>query len=491
MKIKLGKSGWYLIFIFLFLGILEARAEVQLTDSISVTGFLRHELAIHTASQNPNNITQEDNNSINLSRTFFQTEWNYQPTDIFKLFAKIRIISDQTESLDSDLEDYNAFPLSTPRYGTYLRATDDDDWTAEMWELYADLDIGNLWVRLGKQQIVWGEMISARIMDIANPLDWSWHFQFEPEEFENIRVPQWAIRAMYNIEQTSVSWLHDLYLEGYVNPGDISPRIWPEYGSPFNLKPPTLPIFQVDEIDRRGDTEYGIRIGGRVGQFFATLNYLHLYTKTGAWENVSLPGPPPFSIENRYPEIDVYGATVNYAFDSPINATVTYEGTYIPKQPYQDALSVMPVIKDRGTVKHAIRFQRKTRVFSRHLLSSPIPQMNIQFQLSQTIVEGDPDDIKSTPAPYGRKTNKIDKTQNVIALILNQDLWYNQISLSFKAIYDLKDSHYIVPGFKYRHGDDWYFDIYGVVLGGSEKRSGRFGSMDWGDEVFARITYQF
>ena len=155
---------WLLVFSLLFLGVMEARAEVKLSDTLSVTGFLRHEMAFHTGEMNPNNARpnstmQVDSNLINLSRSFFQTEWTYLPDDAFKLYSKVKLMYDQTEALDNNIKNYNAFPLGTPRYGSYLRATNDNEWDAEMSELYADVSLGNLWVRLGKQQIVWGEMI--------------------------------------------------------------------------------------------------------------------------------------------------------------------------------------------------------------------------------------------------------------------------------------------------------------------------------------------
>ena len=475
---------WPLAIVILFVWVMDAVADIQLTDNLSMTGFVRYELAVHTASGNPNN-DQDDNNAINLSRAFFQTEWTYRPSDVFKLYGKARFIHDSTEQLDSELNEYDAFPLSTPRYGTYLRANNDDDFAAELWELYADVSVGNLWMRLGKQQIVWGEMISGRIMDIINPLDWSWHFQFEPEEFENIRVPQWSIRAMYNVEQLVIPWLKDMYIEGFLNPGDISPRIFPEPGSPYNLKPAPPPIYNTTEKDRRGDQEFGFRVAGRVGQFFGTLNYLHLYSKTGYLEDVGPPGPPPFNVENRYPSTNVYGMTLNYAFDAPINMTVTFEGTYTPDQPYADALAADGGhIREVGTWKHAIRFDRKTFVFPR-----PTDAMMIQLQYSQTVVE-DEDKIKSTGAPFSRD-NRIDKTKDVVALLFSQNFWHNNIATSLKLIYDLDGCEYITPGFKYRHGDYWYFDVYGVILGGSEKRPGSFGSLDYASEIFGRITFQF
>ena len=492
---------WLFVFSLLFLGAMEARAEVQLSDTFSVTGFLRHQLAVHTGEKNPNNVNQTDRNSINLSRSFFQTEWTYLPNNNFKLYSKVKLISDQTEALDGNLHEYNAFPLATPRYGTYLRATDDKDLNAEMSEIYADVSLGNLWVRLGKQQIVWGEMISARILDVINPLDLSWHARFEPEEFENIRMPQWAVRARYDVPQEMMPsrWLKDVYVEGFVNPGDISPDIAPALGSPFGRKPPP-PQFQVREKDRTGDVEYGFRIGGGVGQFAGTLNYFSVYSDTGYWESSKAPlkpGPPspanPFPTVNKYPRTDLYGLSLSYAFDYPIDTTVSYEAIYSPDQPYYDMTldntvtgrAGTPHIVYKETLSHAINISRKTFV-----LPAPESAMSIQFQFSQTLVK-DNEQVKFTPALFDKDTNSIDSAQNVIALILSQDLWHNNINLSLKVLYDLDDAHQITPGFKYKYGDHWIFDIYAPFIGGAENRAGRFGASYWADEVFGRVTYQF
>ena len=70
----------------------------------------------------------------------------------------------------------------------------------------------------------------------------------------------------------------NLSIEGFINPGDISPDVNPDFDAPFNLKPQFPPFFSVKDNDRRGDVEYGFRIGGSIGQFYGTLNYLYLYT---------------------------------------------------------------------------------------------------------------------------------------------------------------------------------------------------------------------
>jgi len=155
---------------------------------LSVTGFFRYQLSVHTGVKNPA-INLHDNNDFNLSRTFFQTEWTYQPAEHFRLFAKVRVLGDQTYHMDDELDEYDAFPIDVPKYDWTMMKASNDDFRAEVWELYVDLNLRDLWLRIGRQQISWGEMIGGRILDAVNSLDRSWNFLFEPEEFENIRIP--------------------------------------------------------------------------------------------------------------------------------------------------------------------------------------------------------------------------------------------------------------------------------------------------------------
>jgi hypothetical protein len=302
MNINVFVKGkvWLLVFLFFFAGWVSASAEIRLTDSLSVSGFVRQMVSVHTAQINPNNtdaksygVAQEDNNRINLSRSQLQTEWTLRPTDTLKFFANMRFIWDQTDSWDNDLNSYDAFPLSTPHYGSTLIAGEDENAIAEIWELYADMDLGPIWFRIGKQQIVWGEMFGWQIMDCINPLDLSWHFRFEPEEFEHIRIPQWSVRSVYKIEQNAVPWLRDLYLEAFLNPGDVFPNRDPEPGAPYRYSP-YHSYSVLNDCDRWGDEEYGFRLGSSIGGVSGTLNYLSLYSDSGAWKftGFDFPGPP-------------------------------------------------------------------------------------------------------------------------------------------------------------------------------------------------------
>src|SRR3989441_11949394 len=56
--------------------------------------------------------------------------------------------------------------------------------------------LGDLDVRLGRQQIVWGEAISTFITDVVNPKDFR---EFILPEFSELRIPIWAADASYHL----------------------------------------------------------------------------------------------------------------------------------------------------------------------------------------------------------------------------------------------------------------------------------------------------
>ena len=119
----------------------------------------------------------------------------------------------------------------------------------ELREAYIDLKLRTipLTVRAGKQQIIWGETDNFRMLDRANSLDLTWHFQQEipPPAFgwDEIRQTFWMFKFLYDIGD--VWGTNQNFLEWYWNPGDWNParqaympRPW---GLPF-LDPLQNPI---------------------------------------------------------------------------------------------------------------------------------------------------------------------------------------------------------------------------------------------------------
>jgi hypothetical protein len=104
---------------------------------------------------------------------------------------------------------------------------DEYKFTDRLREAYIDLYFKNLplTLRLGKQQIVWGESDGFRMLDRANTLDLSWHFfqELPPPGFgfDEIRQPFWMVKGLWDFRQLGP--LSQPFFEFYWNPGDWNP----------------------------------------------------------------------------------------------------------------------------------------------------------------------------------------------------------------------------------------------------------------------------
>lgn len=74
-------------------------------------------------------------------------------------------------------------------------------------------------VRLGRQQVIWGESDQFRLMDIINPIDTTWHLQ--QEEWDKIRIPLWLFKGIWDMG--SLGPISNAFAEVVWNPGDFVP----------------------------------------------------------------------------------------------------------------------------------------------------------------------------------------------------------------------------------------------------------------------------
>jgi hypothetical protein len=185
-------------------------------------------------------------------------------------------------------------------------------------------------LRLGRQQVVWGESDHFRLMDIWNPLDLRWHMHQEPS-WDEIRVPLWLLKGIWNVGK--VGSFSDVSAEVVYNPGDYEPGIVADYlPRPWALPipnplrqgqvqfdPSTSSLYspQIDlqgTSDRRGDfsrnpaeaSEIGTRIHATTPQGVdVTANYFY-----GRGRNVGAAQPFALRVESiDLPALPGFGAT--------------------------------------------------------------------------------------------------------------------------------------------------------------------------------------
>lgn len=88
--------------------------------------------------------------------------------------------------------DYDAIFDATNFYSNEVRR--DQRFNFNLRETYLDTSLGNWDLRLGRQHVVWGEMVGLFFADVVSARDMR---EFILPEFNILRIPQWAARAEY------------------------------------------------------------------------------------------------------------------------------------------------------------------------------------------------------------------------------------------------------------------------------------------------------
>jgi hypothetical protein len=95
----------------------------------------------------------------------------------------------------------------------------DTEWDQVLRELYITYSNPKFFIRLGKQQVGWGETDGMRLMDCINPLDIRRGPFYDTQGYEEVRIPKWLIRTEFF--GGNFGRFYNTSLELIWNPGDI------------------------------------------------------------------------------------------------------------------------------------------------------------------------------------------------------------------------------------------------------------------------------
>ena len=135
---------------------------------------------------NRKELSQENEWNVNATRV--EVDFTAYITNDLKGFAKLR--GYYQPDVFNDYGDNNLFSVNNHgNEATYLSVSD-DDYILDFPSLYLDYAKGPLWIRVGQQQIAWGEALFFRVADMANGLDLRRHlfFDFGAEEYADERL---------------------------------------------------------------------------------------------------------------------------------------------------------------------------------------------------------------------------------------------------------------------------------------------------------------
>lgn len=183
----------------------------------------------------------------------------------------------------------------------------------ELRELYIDTNLGDTFLRLGKQQIVWGQADGLRVLDVINPFEFR---EFILGDFEDSRIPLWSAQVEVPIGDSTLQfiWLPDHSYDDIPDNGAAyeitSPRFVPQ------APPGFAGTVIIDQPQRPNeafkDDDVAVRWTAFLGGWDVSLNYFYGYHDQAVF--FRSPAPGGIRLTPRYERTHLVGGTFANAF---------------------------------------------------------------------------------------------------------------------------------------------------------------------------------
>ena len=179
-------------------------------------------------------------------------------------------------------------------------------------ENYLDVAAGDWDFRLGKQHVVWGEMVGLFFADVVSARDMR---EFILPEFDTMRIPQWAARAEYFKDDFHAELLW-IPVASYDEIGKPGAEFYP-----YQLQPPGVGVRYRNELRPAhglANTNYGLRLSTlKNGWDISGFAYSSMDNAPTFYRDATtLPGT--FIYEARHDRINQLGGTLAKDFGSVV-----------------------------------------------------------------------------------------------------------------------------------------------------------------------------
>jgi len=334
---------------------------------------------------------------------------------------------------------------------------EDETFEAMFRETYVDLGAGDWEFRLGRQNIVWGEMVGVFVADAVSAKDLR---RFLLPDFDMIRIPQWAARAEYFSGEFHAEGVWIPYMT-YDNIGVPGMDFYP-------FDPPVVPGFQTiiakeDKPVGLDDAAYGARLswlknGWDVSGFYYTTN-----DPTAAFSRQA--SPTTITYQPIHKRIYQLGATLGKDLGPMVlKAEALYSRDKL--------ISTLDPLEADGLVKQNIfdyivglewSFPQETR-------------FNVQF-FQRWFPDHDPQIVQ-------------DELSSGVSLLLSTQALHPKLEPEMLLLSSLDRVDWMAR-FKlaWKPDGNWRLDTGVALFGGA--RNGLFGNHNSNDQVYTELRYSF
>ena len=327
-------------------------------------------------------------------------------------------------------------------------------------ELYVDLDWGNTFVRIGKQQIVWGQADGLKVLDVVNPQVFR---EFILAEFEDSRIPLWTVNVELPVAEGTlqVLWIPDQSYNDLPEPGAAY-----EITAPFAGIPPDVPVtIAPSDVPNRivQDSDAGFRYSLYAGGWDLTVNYLYHYHDLPVVRRAV--SPSGLLLSPSYERTHLIGGTIANAFgDFTVRGEVGWSS---------DAFFTQTLATPGDGVHESPE------------LSSVI---GLDYSgLTDTFISGQL--FQSTVLDYD-STLERSKTEMSASLLLRRNFANETLEVQLLWIQSLSgDGALIRPHLSVDYSTEWQFVLYADFFSGES--ADLFGQFDERDRIGIELTYSF
>ena len=359
--------------------------------NLSVGGFIRSETAFSTSNGRLNPFNQTGNpyngvatarngafadtttrsginqtQTLNLQLFRAEVETKLRLSDSFRFMARLRGVFDPALYSEYDPQavgsqavgrmlgrpDYFQYDVDGAARGQPL------EWSGRQYlidlpALVLEYSSGPLSLRIGQQQIAWGQAIFFRVLDVPDGLDFRRHsvLDFASEEFSDKRVAAPAVRLSYSFDS---GWMADAYVQKF------QPTVFSNPNTPYNFIASQFTVH--DGYARYDDkVDAGIRVKGNLGDVGVQAIYAHRYNPDGVFRwtasgvNRDIPGiaGSGAAMQGTPLEVDatgVWSAEEWFAYSglARLDGVEGLNAMVNEFQPFTGALGAMPVTDYNG-----------------------------------------------------------------------------------------------------------------------------------------------
>ncbi len=363
--------------------------------------------------------------------------------------------SDQVKWKMGGRLDYDAAYDRSSFYPSQVR--DDQRWGFALRENYLDIGAGDWDFRLGRQHVIWGEMVGLFFADVVSAKDMR---EFLLPEFDQLRIPQWAARASYNKNDTNLDllWIPVPTFDNIGKPGaDFYPYPLPVQANYLGEAAPSRKL---------DNSNYGIRLSHLKNGWDVSGFYYHSVDAAPTFYRVGVPAAPaaPLLFQARHDKIDQFGGTLAKDLGSTV---LKGEVVYTEGRKF----NVTRLTQPDGLVK------QNTLDYAIGLDFTPGTDTRLNLQAFQRVFFGhDPDIIP-------------DKLESGVSIFVNSKVGRN-LEAQALLVHSLNRRDWMLrPRVTWGFEKNWRLAVGADIFSGPQ--TGFFGRYNNADRIYAEVRYSF